>query len=524
MIEYELDYWQIKFLFQLSGSVVPKAFFYAAPSTALAVFLHVYAFNRDTDMTMSQFGSYSFVLGFLVVFRAQQAYNRFWEAGTILQRVRGTWFNAISACCSFCSYDPADAEKVFKFKHALVRLGSLLYCAALQQVSLCEDEAFEVIDISGFSEQHLAYLGASDDPALVVLQWLQQLIVKGHNSGVLKVPPPILSRVFQELSNGIVGVVDAQKITEIFFPFPLAQLVGMMLLVTSVLQPVLLAIVMDSAVWCGLLNFITIFAFFGINSIAAEIEMPFGDDPNDLPLHQFQEALNTALVSLMDTEMVHCPEFELTQRAHELRRYPCPTELMASGGHHHKIFKTTTRTSKKEKANRKVLLRQTRREQNAMGRVGTEVSAGNMAVSHTASTIRPSRLSSDGSEVENAEPKDPVKASANQFSTIHLPGVVDPIGSTSKTHFAPPPSQSASVAPADSPPFMDRVPSELSAQEKRLENPRQPLSVEDIPACKQPVSANEVGQTQGQMSQSPSTDIETHSGSGQLGVDRKSVV
>eukprot|EP00930_Biecheleria_cincta_P056315 TRINITY_DN4245_c0_g1_i2.p1 TRINITY_DN4245_c0_g1~~TRINITY_DN4245_c0_g1_i2.p1 ORF type:complete len:515 (+),score=54.53 TRINITY_DN4245_c0_g1_i2:87-1631(+) len=337
MIEYTVDHWQIKFIFQLKGSVFLKSLVLAVPSTIVALVLHMFVITRDADLSMGQFGSYNFVLGFLIVFRCQQAYSRFWEAASILQQVRGTWFNSISACFAFCSMAPEDATEVQKFKHALIRLASLLYCTSLQQVAACADEAFEIISLRGFEERSLLHLSNAPEKPLIVMQWIQQLVVKGHNQGTLKIPPPILSRVFQELSNGIIGITDAQKITDIPFPFPLAQLVATMLLVCAIMTPVALASTMTSSVWCGVLTFATVFCFTGINFIAAEIEMPFGDDPNDLPMHALQSSLNSALIHLLDDESAFCPKFVLTEELLLCPTEPCPDYLMSHS--QYKVFK-----------------------------------------------------------------------------------------------------------------------------------------------------------------------------------------
>lgn len=337
MIEYTVDHWQVTFIFQLKGSVFLKSLFLAVPSTIAAIVLHMFIIERDTDLSMGQFGSYNFVLGFLIVFRCQQAYSRFWEAASILQQVRGTWFNSISACFAFCSMAPEDAKEVLKFKHALIRLGSLLYCTSLQQVAVCTDDQFEIISLQGFSESSLMHLAKAPEKPLIVMQWIQQLVVKGHNEGVLKVPAPVLSRVFQELSNGIIGITDAQKITDIPFPFPLAQLVATMLLVCAAMTPVALASTMTNPIWCALLTFATVFCFTGINFIAAEIEMPFGDDPNDLPMHTLQSSLNSALIHLLDDESASCPEFTLTEDVLMCPTEACPPYLISKS--HYKAFK-----------------------------------------------------------------------------------------------------------------------------------------------------------------------------------------
>merc|ERR1712216_95759 len=99
-----------------------------------------------------------------------------------------------------------------------------------------------------------------------------------------------------ELSRGFVNIVDAQKITDIIFPFPYAQMVSVMLVGSTAVTPVALSIIMEDISWCCVLTFISVFSFWCINYIAAEIEMPFGDDANDLPIGRLQERMNACLV------------------------------------------------------------------------------------------------------------------------------------------------------------------------------------------------------------------------------------
>ena len=76
---------------------------------------------------------------------------------------------------------------------------SLLYCTALQQVAILDDEAFEIIGIDGLSDESLMYLADAPEKTLVILQWVQRLIVQSAEAGIITAPPPILSRVYQEL-------------------------------------------------------------------------------------------------------------------------------------------------------------------------------------------------------------------------------------------------------------------------------------------------------------------------------------
>jgi len=70
--------------------------------------------------------------------------------------------------------------------------------------------------------------------------------------------------------------------------------------------------------------------------------MPFGDDPNDLPLHSLQVALNASLIQLLEPNMATCPDFEITERSLECDTYPCPDYLTSR--EQHKVFVEHART------------------------------------------------------------------------------------------------------------------------------------------------------------------------------------
>merc|ERR1719424_1194505 len=93
---------------------------------------------------------------------------------------------------------------------------------------------------------------------------------------------------------------DAKKLTDYPIPFPLAQMLTFMLLIHFICSVFVCATSIDSMLWAGLLAFLVIIAYWSINYIALELEMPFGDDFNDLPMQDLQKELNISLVELMD--------------------------------------------------------------------------------------------------------------------------------------------------------------------------------------------------------------------------------
>lgn len=55
-------------------------------------------------------------------------------------------------------------------------------------------------------------------------------------------------------------------------------------------------------------TFIGVFVFWSVHFIAVEIEMPYGDDPNDLPLETITTRFNDNLMMLLQPHAQHVPE------------------------------------------------------------------------------------------------------------------------------------------------------------------------------------------------------------------------
>jgi len=314
MIVYHPGRWHVGFAFSLAGSVLPKAMLWGIPSGILAVGLSL--LMKQLEVTMDNFSvsqawaAYNAMLAFLVVFRTTQAYSRYWEGATKLKQVRGEWFGAASSLFAFCSRKEEKEEEVAKFQHLLVRLVSMLWATALEQLA-GHDLGFEVLDISGLSSESVAYVRQQEDKCEVILQWIQAAVVNHIDSHVLDVPPPIITRVFQELSRGRVSLEQVQTIIDVSFPFPYAQMIAFALMANSLIMPVLCASAMESEAWCWGITTISITALWGVNYTAGELENPFNDDWNDLPLRDYCEEMNRSLSRLLQPVVCRCPELEL---------------------------------------------------------------------------------------------------------------------------------------------------------------------------------------------------------------------
>eukprot|EP00929_Paragymnodinium_shiwhaense_P041290 TRINITY_DN21467_c0_g1_i3.p1 TRINITY_DN21467_c0_g1~~TRINITY_DN21467_c0_g1_i3.p1 ORF type:complete len:595 (+),score=105.43 TRINITY_DN21467_c0_g1_i3:58-1842(+) len=320
---YDEGDWALSTLFQQEGSVIYKGCAWGLPCGLVAAVLHIVCFHLEMgpygktkelqwlqDDWSGVLSTYSVAVSFLLVFRTQTAYSRFWDAISCLQELRGTWVNVVSSCFAFCNQDDSKVHATETFKHQLVRLMSLLSCSALASVGDAQDQ-LQVLDMSGMEESALEWLALQPNQCEIVVQWIQRLIIDNYTKGILSAPAPSLSRVFQELGSGITNLNNARRIELVPFPFPYAQMISLILCLHVLFTVVASAFTFQSPVsaFCGC--FMSSFVFWSVNYIAIEIERPYGEDANDLPLADLAAAINSALVNLLQAEAQHPPRYQL---------------------------------------------------------------------------------------------------------------------------------------------------------------------------------------------------------------------
>lgn len=316
MIDYDPGTWGLKFILQCYGSVFPKSLAWAIPNAICGMVIHMYMKDENDDIHINLEGvdimwsGYTFVLGFLMVFRNNQAYTRFWEGGTLVNQMRGEWMNATSSLLAFCTTRQDRRDDVSHFQQLLIRLMSMLHCSALQQVADLEDDSMELLSTKGMNDDSLKFLEQVPDKCEVLVQWIQRLIVEANEKNLFVVAPPILSRAFQEIGRGIVNLSNARKIRDIPFPFPYAQMITCMLLIHWLVTPLMASYYITRIHWVGISCFCVTAAMWSLVYIAIEIDQPFGNDPNDLPVSDMQKDFNEGLKTLLKPEAQAPPGFQ----------------------------------------------------------------------------------------------------------------------------------------------------------------------------------------------------------------------
>jgi len=127
-----------------------------------------------------------------------------------------------------------------------------------------------------------------------------------QRAGGLSVPPPIVSRVFQELSNGLLAYNSALKMKEVPVPFAFVYCNTLMLHFFIFIAPAAVGIFSSSSsntYWTSVLAFVLSFfinsTFTAMWLVANELEDPFGIEPNDIPMMSFHNEFCCNLQGLL---------------------------------------------------------------------------------------------------------------------------------------------------------------------------------------------------------------------------------
>lgn len=136
--------------------------------------------------------------------------------------------------------------------------------------------------IGGVSDSEVAMLQAARGPLAkvsLVSMWLQEFINREYLAGSMgNVASPIISRLHQFLSDGMVGYNQARKVAYVPFPFVHAQLTSFFVLIVVGFMPILMLAFINNAVFGFFLNILTVMCFTGLHEVSRMLECVVGSD------------------------------------------------------------------------------------------------------------------------------------------------------------------------------------------------------------------------------------------------------
>lgn len=261
--------------FQIKGSVISAIYQRVIGCGLFGVLISIlYYFKLPVSQPILETVIPSIVLGLLLVFRTNTAYDRFWEGrknwGSIVNNVRNL---ARQIWVSIDEIYPEDREKKIGTLYLLVA-----FAVATKLHLRGEGVNSELENLISYSKY--LKLKRMNLPPLEVAFWIEDFLKQQHKRKCIN---SYQLTNMQELLNKLVdNLGSCERILKTPMPLAYAIHLKQLMLLYCCLLP--FQLVQSLGWWTGLIVALVSFTLFGIEAIGLEIENPFGYDANDLPL------------------------------------------------------------------------------------------------------------------------------------------------------------------------------------------------------------------------------------------------
>jgi hypothetical protein len=230
------------------------------------------------------------------------------------------YFDAVCAVCCFLKGSNKDPKVVRRFQRDIIRLFSLINALCYSKLEGPDPSdlrlaTLQVIDLDGLDARSMAALKENKHHmVMVVYCWIQSMVTDALNNEIINVTPPVSARIFAKLSEGLLKFENCRQVANIPFPYPYAQITLWLLVAHLVLCPFFMCHLVTDAKnnyqSIFLFTFLQVFLLWSIVLISSELENPFGEDANDLPITKNQDNFNDRLLILSKNSVIgHSPHF-----------------------------------------------------------------------------------------------------------------------------------------------------------------------------------------------------------------------
>ncbi|WP_310428232.1 bestrophin family ion channel [Chamaesiphon sp. VAR_48_metabat_135_sub] len=282
-----------KVALRVEGSVIPNILNQVLWCGAFGLFISVLSFYKIPVGAKALGGIIpSIVLGLLLVFRTNTAYERFWEGrkawGSIVNNVRNLSRLIWVAIIEIEPMHRQEKEQILKLLVAF-SIATKLHLRS-QPV---DDRLAELV-----SPIQFAKLQTMSNPPLEIVFWISDYLQAKHEQGQISL---YQMNELQSILNILVDMLGAcERILRT--PIPLAYVIHLkqLLLIYCLLLP--FQVVDELRWWTAPVVALVSFTLFGIEAIGVEIENPFGTDPNDLPLDNICNTISRNIDDLISIE------------------------------------------------------------------------------------------------------------------------------------------------------------------------------------------------------------------------------
>ncbi len=255
---------------------------------------HMMGFDR------SIFNFLGIVLSILLVFRANTAYDRWWEG-------RKQWSNRVNHCRNLAiqlhvciPYHDKESRDFFNKQIAN-------FCTVFKEHLRSGTIISELLNLSANKAAH--YNNLKHGPNAISLE-IQQRVQRLHRTDQISGFDHINIKIHTQALLDILGACERIKKTPI--PFSYAVFIKILIVAYCTLLP--FSLMTDLGMTAILITMFVSFAFLGVEMIAGEIEDPFGLDCNDLPTGTIASNIHNDICEIFGLQITTEVEPELYQK------------------------------------------------------------------------------------------------------------------------------------------------------------------------------------------------------------------
>eukprot|EP00924_Labyrinthula_sp_SR-Ha-C_P001878 snap_masked-scaffold_30-processed-gene-1.30-mRNA-1 protein AED:1.00 eAED:1.00 QI:0/0/0/0/1/1/2/0/598 len=262
------------------------------------------------------FGGLAFIVGFVVVYRAQLAIGRY----TTAQKSYYSMVSKLSDMAMFAKVWVRGEDEE----------SNQLLCSFLRWIQLYHELGTEEIQGFEFSAKYPRTHITTKEAHLLLRERKRPLIVMGWIlNSVAKHRPKILcgdavvSRIYVLASEVNTLFNEARRISETPFPFPFAQITVFMISIWGILTPMVIAAFLPQTFGFGpIVSFCGTWMLFAVNESASQLEQPFDDAENDLPILYYSLAFYDDIQGLKNFDTPEITSIWYSKRKREPPKYP----------------------------------------------------------------------------------------------------------------------------------------------------------------------------------------------------------
>ena len=233
------------------------------------------------------------VLGLLLVFRTNTAYDRYWEG----RRAWGTLTIGIRNLAREIKVGIRETNEKDREAKKNILLMLIAFAIVTKQHLRDEHDPRELESL--LSPQWISQLNQSGHRPLTLITWVGEYLYRQYSQPTVTEQMQLLS-LGNLLNDLVAGLTTCERIRNTLVPPAYIIYLKRLLLIYCFCLPFFLvsSLHWSTPIVVGIIDFVLL----GVEEIGTEIEDPFGHDPNDLPIDTICQTIQANVQSLVSYE------------------------------------------------------------------------------------------------------------------------------------------------------------------------------------------------------------------------------